>query len=450
MAVLKFPKDFLWGCATASYQIEGAPLEDGAGPSIWHTFSHQPNTIQDGDTGDVACDHYHRAAADVALMQELGLKAYRFSIAWPRIFPEGKGAPNPKGIAFYDRLVDTLLEAGIAPMPTLYHWDLPQAIEDVGGWPERDTAEWFADYAAEMFRALGDRVKCWLTFNEPWVFTYLGYGLGIHAPGRNDIGAALQAGHTVLRAHGLAVQRFRETVPEGEIGITLSTSGVQPASDDPLDQEAAERKWAFHNGWFIDPIMGGAYPRAMHDQFGDLMPAMSAEDAATMMQKIDFIGLNYYTRQVAAYEADGFFKTREVPSIGAHTAMGWEIYPAGLYLLLKEFHERYGLPLYVTENGCGFDEADETAHNETPDSNGRVNDVDRLRYLQSHFEMAHRALSEGVDLRGYMVWSFLDNFEWGFGYSKRFGIVRCDFDTLERTPKHSARWYQRVIAENGI
>ncbi len=450
MAVLRFPEGFLWGCATASYQIEGAPLEDGAGPSIWHTFSRVPNNIQNGDTGDVACDHYHRFAEDVALMKEIGLKAYRFSISWSRIFPEGKGATNGKGIDFYSRLVDALLEAGITPMPTLYHWDLPQAIEDVGGWPHRETAGWFADYAAEMFGALGDRVKHWLTFNEPWVFAYLGYGLGVHAPGRNDIAAALLAGHTLLRGHGLAVQRFRELVPDGEIGITLSTSGVQPASNTPEDREAAERKWAFHNGWFIDPIVGGAYPRAMYDQFGELMPAMTMEDATTIKQPLDFIGLNYYTRQVAAYDPSSFFQTREVPTLGARTAMGWEVYPAGLYHLLKQFHYRYGLPLYVTENGCGFDEADSTAHNEVPDGDGQVNDYDRLRYLQSHFEMAHRAISEGVDLRGYMVWSFLDNFEWGFGYSKRFGIVRCDFETGERTPKQSARWYQRVIAENGI
>ena len=450
MAVLKFPKEFLWGCATASYQIEGSPLADGAGPSIWHTFSHTPNMIQNGDTGDTACDHYERWRDDIALMKEVGLKAYRFSISWPRIVPKGKGKANQAGLDFYSRLVDGLLEAGITPMPTLYHWDLPQAMEDLGGWPNPATAGWYAAYAEHVFKALGDRVKMWLTFNEPWVFTYLGYGLGIHAPGRQDIGHALLAGHSVLRAHGMAVQRFREIVPDGQIGITLSTSGVQPATDSPEDREAADRKWAFHNGWFIDPILGGAYPTAMYDQFGEAMPKMSMDDAATIKQPIDFIGLNYYTRQTIKYDEGGFFEAREVPPIGAHTAMGWEVYPAGLYHLLKQFHYRYGLPLYVTENGAGFDEADETAHNEVPDAEGNVNDLDRLRYLQSHIEMAHRAISEGVDLRGYMAWSFLDNFEWGFGYSKRFGIVRCDFQTQERTLKRSGHWYKRVIEENGI
>ena len=441
--VLTFPEDFLWGTATASYQIEGWPLADGAGPSIWHTFSHTPNMILNGDTGDVACDHYHRYADDVVLMKELGLRACRFSIAWPRIYPEGHSQINPAGLDYYDKLVDALLEAGITPMPTLYHWDLPQAIEDAGGWPNPDTAQWYAQYAAKMFETLGDRVRLWITFNEPWVFTYLGYGLGIHAPGGTDIGAALQAGHTVLRGHGMAVERFRELVPTGQIGMTLSVQAHLPESDSANDEEAVKRAAAFRNEWFIDPIVFGRYPQPMYDQFGDLMPKLSDEDRETIKRPIDFVGINYYTRDVVAYDKTGFFKGRPVPQVGEHSDMGWEVYPAGLYHVLKTFYRQYKLPLYVTENGMGLED-------DAPDADGKVNDLRRVRYLQSHFEMAHRALTEGVDLRGYMVWSFLDNFEWGFGYSKRFGIVHCDFETQVRTPKQSARWYQQVIAQNGI
>ncbi|HYC57673.1 MAG TPA: GH1 family beta-glucosidase [Candidatus Binatia bacterium] len=443
MAVLRFPKGFLWGTATASYQIEGSPLADGAGPSIWHTFSHTPGIITGGDTGDLTCDHYHRWQQDVAMQRELGLNAYRFSIAWPRVIPTGSGAVNAAGVAFYDRLVDALLEAGIAPMATLYHWDLPQALEDAGGWPEPETAEHYADYAEAMFRALGDRVHHWITFNEPWVFVWLGYGLGVHAPGRNEIPAALTAGHTVLRAHGLAVERFRSLVPQGQIGITLSVQAHLPASDDAADRAAADRARAFHNEWFTDPIVRGDYPAAMRDQFGSMMPEMGEADRAVIAQRIDFLGVNYYTRTVSAHDEHGFFRARTVQPVGTYTSMGWEIYPAGLYVVLMEYHERYGLPLFVTENGAGYD--DEEARED-----GFVHDDGRMRYIQSHLEMCHRAIADGVDLRGYMAWSLMDNFEWTFGLAKRFGIVRCDFQTLQRTPKLSARWYSRVIAENGI
>jgi len=443
VAVLRFPDGFLWGTATASYQIEGSPLADGAGPSIWHTFSHVPGNITGGDTGDTACDHYHRWQQDIALQRALGLKAYRFSIAWPRVLPSGAGKSNGAGIAFYDRLVDGLLEAGIVPMATLYHWDLPQALEDAGGWPEPQTAERFADYAEIMFNALGDRVPHWITFNEPWVFLWLGYGIGIHAPGRNDIPAALAGGHTVLRAHGLAVERFRSLAPKGQIGITLSVQAHLPESDDPADRAAADRARAFNNEWFTDPIVRGDYPPALREQFGSMLPEMHEADRAVIAQKIDFLGVNYYTRTVSGHDAGGFFQARTCRPVGDYTSMGSEIYPAGLYVVLKQFHERYGLPLYVTENGAGYE-------NEVPGADGIVHDDRRMRYLQSHLEMCHRAISEGVDLRGYMAWSLLDNFEWAFGYGMRFGIVRCDFDSLERTPKLSARWYARVIEENGI
>lgn len=442
MPVLRFPDDFLWGTATASYQIEGSPLADGAGTSIWHSFAHESGRIRDGDNGDVACDHFNRYRDDVALMGELGLRAYRFSLSWSRWLPGGHGPVNEAGADYYDRLVDSLLEAGVEPMVTLYHWDLPQALEDAGGWPEPGTAERYADYAQIAFERLGDRVKRWITMNEPWVFTYLGYGLGIHAPGRTDLRDALAAGKTVLRAHGSAVSRFREAVPDGEIGITLSVQAQVPATDSLADKEAARCASAFHNEWFIEPIVYGRYPAALEEQFGDDLSPL-AEHADEISQRIDFIGLNYYTRAVVAWDEEGFFHARPVRRVGRYTAMDWEVYPAGLYELLKTFWHRYRLPLYVTENGAGFED-------EIADDSGFVHDHERLRYLQSHFEMTHRAIADGVDVRGYMVWSFLDNFEWSFGFSKRFGIVRCDYETQERIPKLSARWYSEIIAENGI
>ncbi len=444
MAVLRFPEGFVWGTASASYQIEGSPLADGAGTSIWHTFAHQSGTITGGDNGDVACDHYRRFRQDVAIMRGLGLGAYRFSIAWPRLFPSGRGAVNTAGLAFYDRLIDALLEVDITPMATLYHWDLPQALEDQGGWTCADIAERFADYSDTAFAAFADRVPLWITFNEPAMFTWLGYAIGAHAPGRSNFGEALRAGHNVLRAHGLAVERFRQHESAGSIGITVSVQAHMPADpDDPRDVKAAARSRGFNNEWFVDPIVFGTYPVAMCDQFGESLPDIDTADRALFTTPVDFIGVNYYTRTIVRDDENGFFKTRTCRAPGAYTAMDWEVYPAGLWLVLKEFHERYGLPLYVTENGAGFEE-------ETIGPQGRVEDVERLRYLQSHLEMCHRAIADGVDLRGYMLWSLIDNFEWTFGFSKRFGIVHCDFQTQVRTPKLSALWYQRVIEENGI
>lgn len=443
MPVLRFPNDFLWGAATASYQIEGSPLADGAGASIWHTFSHTPGVITGGDHGDVACDHYRRWPEDIAIMRDIGLRAYRFSIAWPRVFPSGYGAVNAPGLSFYDRLVDGLLEAGIEPMVTLYHWDLPQALEDQGGWATPTIAEHYAEYAETLFRTLGDRAKRWITFNEPWVFHWVGSALGIHAPGRQDMASALLGGHHTLRAHGEAVRRFRDLVPDGEIGITLSVQAAVPATDDPQDIQATARARAFHNEWFVDPLFFGEYPPAMREQFGDLLPEISEEDRETFRTPIDFIGLNYYTRQIYHHDDSGFFRASTKRAVGVYTSMDWEIYPAGLYQVLREFHDRYRIPLYVTENGAGFED-------EHPGPQGEILDPERLRYIQSHLEMCHRAIDEGVDLRGYMVWSLLDNFEWGFGYAKRFGIVHCDFENGQRTPKSSAAWYGRVIAENGI
>ncbi|MFQ5478637.1 MAG: GH1 family beta-glucosidase [Candidatus Binatia bacterium] len=443
MSVLAFPDGFLWGAATSAYQIEGSPLADGAGASIWHQFAHRAGNISNGENADLACDHYRRYREDVVLMKELGLKAYRFSISWPRVLPAGSGAINQKGMDFYRKLCDSLLDVDIVPVVTLYHWDLPQALEDQGGWPSSETAACYADYAEQTFRALGDRVSLWISFNEPWVFTYLGYALGIHAPGRADTGAALQAGHTVLRAHAMASQRLATVCPRSDLGITLSVQAVLPLSRNSADLAAAERYGAFVNEWFIEPLTRGDYPQAMREQFGGLLPEITGTDRELLRNPPDFIGLNYYTRCVVEDDPTGFFRSRVMRPTGHRTAMDWETYPAGLYHVLREFSRRYSLPLYVTENGAGLE-------NEQPDERGFVTDDLRLRYLQSHFEMAHRAISEGVDLRGYMVWSLLDNFEWSFGYSKRFGIVRCDYTTLERIPKKSARWYRRVIEENGV
>jgi len=441
--VLRFPDGFLWGAATAAYQIEGSPLADGAGPSIWHTYAHRPQTIENGDTGDVACDHYRRYRDDIELMRRIGLEAYRFSSAWGRVLPSGKGAINAAGIEFYDRLVDALLEAGIRPALTLYHWDLPQRLEDSGGWANPDSPRWFAEYADVMADRFRDRVPLWITFNEPWVFVWLGYALGVHAPGRTDTGQALAAARHVLLAHGAAVERIRAHCPESDVGITLSVQAYMPASDSAADADAAARSRAFNNEWFMDPIAFGRWPKALGDEFGEFLPELSDADAHVIQRPIDFVGLNYYTRHVVAHDAEGFFQSRPLRPRGRRTEMDWEVYPAGLYLVLKEFYDRYRLPLYVTENGAAF--ADPPA-----DGEGVIPDWERLTYLRDHFDAAHRALSEGVDLRGYFVWSLLDNFEWGFGYSKRFGIVGCDFETLERRMKQSALWYHDLIEQNGI
>lgn len=443
MPVFRFPDGFLWGAATAAYQIEGSPLADGAGASIWHTFAHTPNMIQNGDTGDVACDHYRRYPQDVALMREIGLKTYRFSTAWARVLPAGIGKVNSAGIGFYDRLVDTLLEAGIRPAVTLYHWDLPQALEDAGGWANPESPRWFAEYAEVMAARLADRVPVWITFNEPWVFVWLGYALGVHAPGRADTGHALAAARHVLLAHGEAVARLRAHTPDAEVGITLSVQAYVAASDNAQDLEATARSRAFNNEWFMDPIAFGRWPDAVVREFGEYLPEITSADAGVIQRPLDFVGLNYYTRHVVTDDENGFFGSRPLRPPGRRTEMDWEVYPPGLYLVLREFHERYGLPLYVTENGAAFVDP-------PTDRDGTVADWERLGFLQGHFLAAHRAIADGVDLRGYFVWSLLDNFEWGFGYSKRFGIIGCDFATQARHWKQSARWYRQVIAQNGV
>ncbi|HEY3266509.1 MAG TPA: GH1 family beta-glucosidase [Armatimonadota bacterium] len=445
MASRSFPDSFLWGAATASYQVEGGVHEGGRGESIWDRFSHTPGKVANGDTGDVACDHYHRFREDVALMQDLGLQAYRFSIAWPRLFPTGAGSLNRAGLDFYSRLVDALLEAGIQPVPTLYHWDLPQALQDAGGWPNPDTARRFADYATAAFEGLGDRVARWITLNEPGVVTHLGHYSGEHAPGEHSLEANLSAGHTLLHAHGLAVQRYREICPDGKIGITLSFNPARPATDEDEDHAAAARWDAYANRWFMDPIYKGVYPEEMRQRFGETLPEFSSSQLEAVRSPIDFVGVNYYTHAVVQDDpSDALMGVRSVARPGAPvTAMGWEIVPGAFFELLTWLKDTYHNPvLYITENGAAFPDV------VAPD--GGVHDPDRIAYLQGHFSAALDAIQAGVDLRGYFVWSLMDNFEWAYGYDRRFGLVYIDYPTSARILKDSAKWYARVIRDNGI
>ena len=435
----------MWGCATAAYQIEGSPLADGAGPSIWHRFSHTPGNVHAGQTGDVACDHYRRWREDVALMRQLGLRAYRFSVAWPRVLPEGRGRVNQAGLAFYDRLVDALLEAGIVPFVTLYHWDLPGALQDLGGWANRDVVGWFAEYAGVLFERLGDRVRHWITLNEPWCVAHLGYVAGVHAPGMRDLWAGLRAVHHLLLAHAAAVRALRASRAAGaQIGITLNLAPQHPATDSEADRAAADRADAYQNRLFLDPIFRRRYPEVLVRHFGPAWPAAPEEDLAAIAVPIDFLGINYYSRSVVAdAPGEGLLGVRTVQGSGPRTAMGWEIYPEGLYELLVRLHREYGVrDLYITENGAAFDDR--------PDGAGRVDDAWRVDYLRRHFAQAHRAIQEGVGLRGYFVWSLLDNFEWAQGYSQRFGIVYVDYATQRRTVKRSGHWYRQVIEANAL
>jgi len=445
---LKFPKDFLWGVATAAYQIEGAWNEDGKGASIWDTFTHMPGRITGGNTGDVACDHYHRYREDVLLMKELGVKAYRMSMSWPRVMPKGRGKANEKGIDFYDRLIDELAAAGIKPLVTLYHWDLPQPIEDAGGWPRRETADYFADYAALAFERFGDRVTGWMTFNEPICTAFLGYKDGLFAPGRNSLSDALAAAHTQLLAHGKAVAAFRSTKARGKIGIAVNLCDVKSASKSAEDLAAADREDAFNNRWFLDPIFGkGPYPEVLVDWYGREMCQVRDGDYKTIAQPIDFFGLNYYSgSEVRANPGGGFLKTAGKPLREEGTELtdiGWGWWPEGLYRLLMRFKKEYGNPpVIVTENGM--------ANADSPDKAGAVDDDARIKYLKMHFAAAGRALKDGSNLIGYTVWTLMDNFEWAQGFSKRFGIVYTDYKTQERILKSSAKWFAGVIGDNAV
>ena len=441
---IEFAPDFLWGCATSAYQIEGSPLADGAGPSIWQRFCHTPGMVRDGDTGDVACDHYRRYRDDVALMRTLGLRAYRFSTSWSRVQPLGRGPVNHAGLDFYDRLVDALLDAGITPMLTLYHWDLPAALDDVGGWLNPDISKRFADYAAIMFRRLGDRVELWATLNEPWVVTDGGYLHGALAPGHRNRFEAPIATHQLLRAHAEAVQAYRA---EGKhaIGIVVNLEPKHPASEQAVDREAAARADAYMNLQYLDAVFFGRYPQELQAIFGEAWPQWPSAELDLVRQPIDFLGINYYTRSVVRFDAESWpLRAAAVRQKRAtYTETGWEVFAQGLTQALIRVKQRYGdLPLYVTENGAAFFDPPTV-------QDGRVADALRVDYLRAHIKAIHAAIRSGVDLRGYFVWSLLDNFEWSLGYSKRFGIVHVDFETQARTPKDSARFYAKVIASNG-
>jgi beta-glucosidase len=439
-----FPADFWWGAATAAYQIEGSPLADGAGPSIWHRFSHTPGRVANGDTGDVACDHYRRLESDLDLMQSLGLKAYRFSISWSRLFPTGTGAFNPAGAAFYERLVDGLLKRGIEPCCTLYHWDLPAALDDRGGWTNPDIAHWFADYADAAFRLLDDRIQKWVTLNEPWVVADGGYLHGVLAPGHRSAFEAPRASHHLLRAHGAAVQAYR-AVGRHEIGLVVNLEPKVAASDRPEDLEAVRRADAYMNRQYLDPVFKGGYPEALRDIYGEAWPEWPDADFRLIGERIDFLGINYYTRGLTRHDPTAW------PVGAAHvknpratyTETGWEVCPSAFRDLLIKVKQDYGnVPLYITENGSAF-------YDPPVAVNGRVHDPLRRAYLESHLGAVGEAIRAGVDIRGYFVWSFLDNYEWALGYQKRFGIVHVDYGTQVRTIKDSGRYYRAVIAAGG-
>jgi beta-glucosidase len=461
--VRRFPEGFLWGASTAAYQIEGAATKDGRTPSIWDTFSEKPGRVTGGHTGHVAADHYHRYRDDVALMKRLGLGAYRFSVSWPRVQPAGAGPANPAGLDFYRRLVDELLDNDIEPWLTLYHWDLPQPLEDAGGWPARDTAGRFAEYAAMMHRALGDRVRYWTTLNEPWCSAFLGYGSGDHAPGRRDPASAVRAAHHLLLGHGLAADAIRAGSAPAEVAITLNLYAISAASARPEDQDAARRVDGLGNRFFLDPVLLGRYPA---DVVNDLAPVtdfghVRDGDLETTSRPLSALGINYYSRHVLAApqpgpdgridwrsggEATAYpgservqFVKRGVPV----TAMDWEIDAPGLSEVLQRVARDYPVvPLYITENGAAF-------HDEVgPD--GTVHDPERRAYFDAHLRACHDAIGKGVPLCGYFAWSLLDNYEWAWGYTRRFGLVYVDYHTQTRTPKASAQWYSDVIARHGL
>jgi beta-glucosidase len=447
-----FPAGFVWGAATSAYQIEGAANGDGRGESIWDRFCRTPGRIRDGAAGDVACDHYHRWREDVALMKELGLKAYRFSISWPRILPEGRGAVNQKGLDFYSRLVDALLEAGIVPYATLFHWDLPQRLQEAGGWPARATAGAFRDYVEAVVRRLGDRVQDWITHNEPWCASLQSHQIGHHAPGLRDWPAALRASHHLLLSHGWAVPIVRDHSPGARVGITLNLTPAEPASPSRGDRDATRHFDGYFNRWFLDPLYGRGYPADMVTDYAsdgrlpeDWDEVVQAGDLEAVAEPTDFLGVNYYNRTVVRSEslpeADNLPRTVFLAPESEWTEMGWEVHPEGLYQTLCRVHFEYGpARIYVTENGASWSDA--------PGPDGRVPDARRIQFLRDHFRAARHAIDAGVPLAGYFVWSLLDNFEWDRGYSQRFGIVWVDYETQRRIPKDSARWYRRVIDSN--
>ena len=453
---MSFPADFIWGAATSSYQIEGAAQEDGRGISIWDTFSKTPGKVAHGDTGDVANDHYHRYPQDIALMKDLGLQGYRFSFAWPRMFPQGDGVREERGFDFYDRLIDTVLEAGIEPLATLYHWDLPQALEDRGGWVHRDIVSRFADYSTAVVEHFGDRVKKFTPINEPWVVAWLGHGVGIHAPGIKDRASAFAAAHHTVLAHAASTNAMRAVRSDILTGPVLNQANYVPDDvNDPFQVHTAEVLDAVQNRFWMDAFMYGRYPEILLKEFGEELNAVIQEgdlQAATI--KNDFIGINFYFDSRVGAEVKGLDQWHSISSLfgaasdetpsGPLTDMGWPLTPEGLENLLVRWHKEHGdkLPdLYVTENGV--------AYGDGPDSEGRIRDLRRIDYLRTHLKAVSKAIDQGAPVKGYYQWSLMDNFEWALGYEKRFGIIYVDFDTQERIIKDSGYWYRDQIRNNG-
>ncbi len=443
LAIIQFPKDMVWGVATAAYQIEGAVKEGGRGESIWDTFSKTPGKVFNGDNGDIACDSYYRYEEDIEIMKELGVSVYRFSVSWPRIFPSGKGKVSREGLDYYHRLVDKLIASGIEPMCTLYHWDLPQALQDQGGWDNRETIDAFVDYAELMFKEFAGKIKFWITLNEPWCISYLSNYLGVHAPGYKDLQLAVNVAHHLLVAHGKAVLKFRELGFEGQIGYAPNVEWNEPFSNKQEDIDACKRAGAWFIEWFFDPVFKGTYPQFMVEWFENKGASLHIEegDMEVIQQPIDFLGINYYTGSVGRYaKNEGLFDHERVDVGYQKTDIGWNIYPEGFYKVLCYISEQYGqIPIYITENG--------SCYNDEP-VDGRVRDQGRINYLQQHLVSLDRAMQSGVTIKGYLTWSLLDNFEWAEGYSMRFGIVHVNYRTLERTKKDSYWWYKQVIANN--
>jgi beta-glucosidase len=435
--VSSLPAGFVWGASTAAYQIEGASREDGRGESVWDRFCATPGKVRGGDTGDVACDFYHRYRDDVRIMRELGLDAFRFSISWPRVLPAGRGTVNAAGLDFYDRLVDELLERGIEPFPTLFHWDTPQALEDEGGWRVRSTAEAFVEYAEAVFGRLGDRVRHWTTHNEPWVYAWIGNSWGEHAPGRTSEADAVAVAHHLLLSHGWAVQAIRRVAPDAQLGIVLNLHHAYAHSSSPEDEAAAWQVDGEGNRWFLDPIFRGSYPADLLERNAIVAPLVRDGDLDAIAAPLDFLGVNNYFRFLVSAGADGpqFVRNPEAQ----YTEMGWEVYPDGLYHLLTRVVADYAPPaIYVTENGAAF--GDVRVHD------GAVHDPERVAYLRTYIDAVARAVADGAPVKGYFVWSMFDNFEWAHGYSKRFGLVYIDYPTLERVPKDSFYWYRDLLA----
>jgi beta-glucosidase len=443
---LRFPAGFVFGAATAAYQIEGHTRADGRGESIWDRFATIPGAIEEGVSGEGACDHYARWESDIDLMLELGLQAYRYSIAWPRVIPTGRGPVNAKGLDFYERLTDRLLAKGIRPSITLYHWDLPQSLEDEGGWAARSTAEAFGDYAAAVAKRLGDRPVQWATFNEPWCVANLGYKVGNQAPGRKETEKTVnQVIHHILLAHGMGAQALRRHAPQGQVGIVIVPAIPLPWRDTPADREAAEQLWALENDWWLEPLFHGRYPQAVWDWKGADAPEVQPGDLELIGQKLDWLGLNFYFPTRVTAEGGRPYQPVIVKPEGVPTTEmpGWEVDPTIAEHVLTQFSRRYPrLPFYVTENGAAFDDPE-------PDAQGRVRDPKRLDYIREHLRYGLKAVEKGVDLKGWFVWSLMDNFEWRFGYKKRFGIVRTDYGTYQRTVKDSGRWYAELIRSQG-